>query len=68
MHSYSKYTKPGKTPPVTPLWGTGTCPVSVVTPTTVLDPLKHPVLNSVFQVLFSGDGSSESTVSSAQGR
>lgn len=54
--------------PVTPLWGTGTRPVSVVTLTTALDTLKWLVLNYIFQVLFSGDSSSVSTVSSEQGR
>lgn len=55
-------------PLVNPLWGTGTCPMAVVTLTTALYPLKHLMLYYVFQVLFSGDSSSVSTVSSEQGR
>lgn len=52
MHNYSEYTKPGTLPPVTPFWGTGTCPLSLVTLTAALGPLQCLVLNYIFQVLF----------------
>lgn len=61
MKSYSKYTQPG-----TPLRGPGPCPVSVVTLTAALDPLKQLVLIYIFQVLFPGESSSVSTISSEQ--
>lgn len=54
--------------PVRPFWETGTSPLSVVTLTAALDSLKCLLLHCAFQVLFSGDSSSVSTVPAEWGR